>query len=174
MYSYAYGINHKDPPQRHHRIPALSQRQFIHEWPAPLFIHIIPTLHIHIISIHYSFTITVHITGSLCSRFSLFVWDFRIQENLSNSRASHPFCISKHYSGVQIQIKTHGWTSRSTRARNRPSDTRLSYRGAEQGEEAHVSGAEAHVTVPKTQRFAAEAHVHVQRRTPLYRSATPL
>ena len=57
MYLYAYSINHKDPPQRHHRIPALSQRQLFHEWPAPLFIHIIPTLHIHIIDIHYSYSV---------------------------------------------------------------------------------------------------------------------
>ena len=91
MYSYAYGINHKNPPQRHHRIPALSQRQLFHEWPAPLFIHINPTLHIHIIDIHYSFV--VHITGSLFTRFSLFVWDFRIQDNVSVNRVSHPFAF---------------------------------------------------------------------------------
>ena len=72
MYSYAYGINHKDPPQRHHRIPALSQRQFIHEWPAPLFIHIIPTL-IYIIDIYITASHIVIISYSLCTRFSLFV-----------------------------------------------------------------------------------------------------
>ena len=119
----------------------------------------------------YSLFFYNYSSGSLCSRFSLFVWDFRIQEKLSISRASHPFCIQKHYSGVQLQSETYGWTFRSYRIQSRPSNTCLSHRGAEQGEEAHVSGAEAHVTVPKTRKFAAEVHVYAQRRTWLYRGA---
>ena len=72
MYSYAYGINHKDPPQRHHRIPALSQRQFINEWPAPL-IYTYNTIPFYIIDIHINISHIVIITYSLCTRFSLFV-----------------------------------------------------------------------------------------------------
>ena len=58
--------------------------------------------------------------------------------------------------------------------RNRSSEVRLSHRGVGQGDEAHASGAGAHVSTSKTRKFTTEAHAHVQRRMPLYRGATPL
>ena len=84
------------------------------------------------------------------------------------------FCIQIHYSLILLTFRSFGQSSHSIRAQNRPPDVRLSRRGAGQGDEAHASGAEAHVSALKMQNFATEARAHVQRRTPLYRGATPL
>ena len=45
--------------------------------------------------------------------------------------------------------------------RNRSLDACLSHRGVGQGDEAHASGAGAHVPVTKTQNFTTEAYAHV-------------
>ena len=89
------------------------------------------------------------------------------------SRVSHPFHVQKHYSMVQLQFKSYGWSSQSNRARNRSPDARLSHRGVGQGDEAHASGAEAHVTAQKCAKEWQRRRAKVQRRTPLYRGATP-
>ena len=63
-------IDHKDSPQRHLWIPALSQRQLSIEWPAH-HSHLIPYTYTYILS----YIITLHY--QLFTRFSLFVWDFQ-------------------------------------------------------------------------------------------------